>query len=424
MSKVTIAILVDGLRHDYITKEDSPFLYSLAQTGISGSVKETFAFQLRPAFFAGLYPEDCDVAHLYYYDPKNSPFKFTKYLSIPSFLFNLPIIGTRGRAFIGKHVRNIEAKKGHTASMYYADTASIPYNMLRYFDFSEKYATWLPNSLPDPTLFDILIEHNKHWLWLGYPTDDQRTVPLLNKFKEKVKNNHSFIYLHFAELDWVGHSHGPHSQERKQVLREIDDAIKDIHSTLVKQFDEVHEVIFGDHGMAEIKKKIDLWDKLNKTKLKIGVDYIYFLDSTQVRFWFKNEKAKIEISNLLRNIPEGKILDQDDYAKFKFRFPHNKFGEIIFLANSGVLIYPNFFQKSSPALGMHGYDPNEPENQAALIVNSPKIAHSLKIKEPCEMVDIFPTILDLMQLPISTSCKGYSIIEINQIIKDKGGACP
>ncbi len=66
MNNVTFLILIDALRHDYINPTDAPYLYSLTERGVHGSVRETFAYQLRPAFLAGLYPDSCNIAHLYW----------------------------------------------------------------------------------------------------------------------------------------------------------------------------------------------------------------------------------------------------------------------------------------------------------------------------------------------------------------------
>jgi len=64
-------------------------LYSLAEKGIKGDLRESFGFQQLPAIFAGLHPEGSESGHaLFVYDPENSPFKdieelkFKKYLKM------------------------------------------------------------------------------------------------------------------------------------------------------------------------------------------------------------------------------------------------------------------------------------------------------------------------------------------------------
>lgn len=398
---MTLLILVDGLRHDYLNPDDSPFLYFLAEEGISGCIRETFAFQLRPAFFAGLYPEECDIAHLYCYDPERSPFR-----ELPPDLSD--------RRDISEFVRRKEAERGHTASQYYAGPAEIPFNFLPYFDFSEKYLTSDPGSLGENiSLFDVLREHSKKWLWIGYPNADQRTSPLLGMFQKELKDDHSFVYLHFAELDWVGHQYGPHSQKQKRTLREIDEAIREIYETLRKRFSKVNGIIFGDHGQVKVKRTVDIESLLNQSDLEPEKDYLYFLDSTQARFWFFKEKAKGEVIRILNQIPYGKILQEEDYKRLRFRFEHNKFGELIFVVENNTMIFPNFFQREAPCKGMHGYLPEVEANWGKLIITG--AGRKSRLRSPVEMTQIYPTLLEMLELPRPDSCKVKSVLSDGEL---------
>jgi len=406
----TISILIDALRHDYITKEDSPFLYSLQKSNIHGAVRETFAFQLRPAFFAGLYPESCDISYLYMYDPENSPFKIIDDIAVPVDVAENTTVNREYRAQISEAAKKIEKSRGNSASACYASTQEIPLNMLKYFSFSEKKNTFEPNALPGTTLFDILESHNMKWLWIAYPTDDQRTTSILEKIKQTDLSGYNFIFLHFAELDWVGHSFGPGSKEQKKILKEIDSAVEEIFKLFSAKFAEFNGIIFGDHGMVNIGNTINIESELLKSGLSIPDDFVYFLDSTQARFWFKNEPAKRKIIDLLKKFEtHGKILNTEDYAKLHIRYTHNKFGELYFVINDGGIIYPNFFQRTGVTLGMHGYLPEVKDNWAAFIVfetGQQKIFNS-----PVELVDIFPTMLHLLNLPIPNSSEGTDILK-------------
>ncbi len=405
MKKVTYIILIDGLRYDYLNEKDTPFLCSLEKNGIGGIVRETFAFQLRPAFFAGLYPEDCDIAHLYWHNPEDSPFRITRY--IPREILSLPKIGNLYFRLLTSYARSIERKKGYSASSLYLSLSEIPYKSLRYFAFSERVNTWEAGSLENNiTLFDILRENNLNWLWIAYPTHNQLTDRIVSEFRKTFNTDYSMIYLHFAELDWAGHTGGPHCLETKKAIREIDTAIEEVHALLNKHYSRVNGLVFGDHGMVGIKKHIDINKKLMKTGLTPAKDYIYFLDSTQARFWFKNESAKKKIEDLLNGIKDGRILTEEDLENLHFSFNHNRFGELIFTVNDNTLIFPNFFQSKQPVKGMHGYLPQVRGNWAKFIVTDSN--KKTVIREPVEMVDLFPIILDLMGLPVPDTCRGVN----------------
>ena len=397
---VVLLILIDGFRHDYINPVDSPFLHALAEQNIHGIVRETFAFELRPAFFAGLQPEECDVANMFCYNPEDSIFKSVDVRH-----------GDRNKILLD--LRNEAAKRGYSLVKHVGSPAEIPLPLLKYFNFSEKYHTADPSSIDGhKTLFDHLRKEGKKWLWIGYPDGPGTTTEVLNEFLERAKPDHDFIYLHFSELDWAGHEGGPHSYKQKRILREIDTAVRQVYSKLNQTFKGVRSVVFGDHGQVAIKKHIDIETMLKQTGLKLEEDYIYFLDSTQARFWFFNDAARSRVTELLGEIKDGTILTNDDYERLHFRFEDNKFGELIFVVNDGVGIFPNFFQSSSPCKGLHGYPPEVEGNWAKLIITG--LGIEKKIEHPVEMVSIFPTLLELME------CEAPSDISVKSVLETAG----
>ena len=81
------------------------------------------------------------------------------------------------------------------------------------------------------------------------------------------------------------------------------------------------------------------------------------------------------------------------------------------MADAGTLILPNYFQGSEPVIGMHGYLPDVPDNQAAyLVVDRDRPAGDIVDPVPRQMVDVFPTLLDLLRLPVPSSCEGRSLL--------------
>jgi len=406
--KTVVMILIDGFRHDYLNAEDAPFMYRLASGNIDGVVRETFAFELRPAFFAGLQPDQCNVANMFYYDPENSMFKGLD-------------VSHGNREQVLKDVRAEAARREYTLVQHVGNSAEIPFQLLKYFDFSEKYHTADSGAIPGhTTLFDHLRVAGKKWLWIGYPEWPCRTAPLLEQFYIRLAGDEDFIYLHFSELDWAGHEEGPHSEKQKQALREIDDAVQNIYVKLNQTFSGVKGVIFGDHGQVAIKQHFDVEAILKSTSLTLEKDFLYFIDSTQVRFWFFNERAREIVVDVLKSVHHGNMLSEADLDRLHFRFDHNKFGELIFVANDGVGFFPNFFQRSNPCKGLHGYLPEVQANWAKLIITG--CGTSDAMTEPAEMVDLFPTLLEMLDLGAMATVYGNSVFnraEVKTVLPDK-----
>jgi glycosyltransferase involved in cell wall biosynthesis len=393
--KVVILILVDGFRHDYVNSIDAPFLHQLAAQNINGIVRETFAFELRPAFFAGLQPEECGVAHMFHYNPKDSPFR------------NIDI-RDHDRSRINRDLRVAAESRGHSLIKFIGSCAEIPLALLKYFDFSEKYCTADRSSLGShKTLFDYLRDDHKQWLWIAYPDGPGTTIGVLNEFDKKFSPDQDFIYLHFSELDWVGHQFGPHSTEQKQVLREIDEAIIKVYAKLNQNYAAVQGVIFGDHGQVKIKSNVDIESLLRLSGLVLEEDYVCFLDSTQARFWCFNESARKKIIELLSNLPNGTLLTEADLDRLHFRFPDHRFGELIFVTNDETGIFPNYFQRDCAFKGLHGYLPEVQGNWAKLIVTGCDVRR--RFTEPIELVDLYPTLLELLGYRPSADARARSL---------------
>lgn len=115
--------------------------------------------------------------------------------------------------------------------------------------------------------------------------------------------------------------------------------------------------------MMDVREYMDIWGIINeftfKNKLVNGKDFLMFLDSTLDRFWFFNNKSRQLLEPFLkRELQEkGTFLDES-YANNR-RIPINPklYGEIIWKANLGVGIFPDYFHsQNNKYKAMHGYD--------------------------------------------------------------------
>ena len=174
--------------------------------------------------------------------------------------------------------------------------------------------------------------------------------------------------------------------------------------------DVVHILVIGDHGMMEVKQHIDILSELKKLSVTLEKDFLVFLDSTMARFWFFSERAEDLITDMLDDLEGGHIISQQEKDKYHLNYSHNKFGDIIFLVDPGVLIFPNFYQNRKPVKGMHGYAPETPEQQSALLIHSSKVKEPKKFEKPADMRRVFPTLLDLLDLPIPENTTVESLL--------------
>jgi hypothetical protein len=79
-ARLTLMVLVDALRPDYLTQ--APYLRALATAGATGTLRECFGFVPRQAYFGGLTAEQYGFTNMYCWDPESSPFSVARGLPV------------------------------------------------------------------------------------------------------------------------------------------------------------------------------------------------------------------------------------------------------------------------------------------------------------------------------------------------------
>lgn len=393
-----LMVLIDALRHDQVTKELTPFLWQMAQRGSRTAVEEVFAGQLRPAFFAGLYPNESGIGHLFCYDPKKSPFGLARY--VPSFVERIPRLAWWARRLLRERAIAVEATRGHRGSATYCYLAEIPVERLRYFGFSERAMPWEKHAFPKPGLLQMLSHRKASWLHLGYPVVDQRTRPLTQAALSRLRSAHQFAFLHYSELDWAGHAHGPLSARAAEALRVIDGALKALWERANHLWANPCLLAFGDHGMVEISGTVNVYGTLARLPVRHGKDYVVFLDSTVARFWFFSDRARASINETLDQLPGGHWLADDELRALHVEHAPEENGEAFWLTDEGIIIIPSYFQRNEVPKGMHGYHPNVRANWGAQVSSTPMVWSG----ESVPLTEVFQTASTLLNLNSHEDC--------------------
>jgi len=362
-------ILIDSFKEEYL--KHTPFLKSLAEEHSFSSLEPVAGYQQYLAsFFTGKKPDEIDVWSIFRYSPETSLFRWTKLLP--------PL----------KQFDKKTTKYGIDFISYFFSGTSdmskvrIPLKLMRYFDLGMKNPITYQNCLNTPTVFDDFRSNNLSFSYIkgliklegqDFPlknfrhylfSNDERTIA----FAKKSQKKRDVLFTYLVQLDGLGHKYGPDSKEVKAHLNKIDALLEDF---LPK---DTAFLLHSDHGMVKVEKSINLWKKIEDLGLELGKDYLFFMDSVMVRFWFFTKKAEDEIKNLLQKT-EGKILTKADLKKHGLSFHDNSFGDLIFFANYATVFAPNFWQvcTSKPDAvcgpkGMHGYLP-EKDEYGILITN-------------------------------------------------------
>lgn len=407
---IVFANLVDAWRHDRCTPALTPFLASVRAGGAGGALMEPFGFNTGPAMFAGVYPDVSNQIQKFWYEPDASPFGFTRW--IPEVLTRLPRGSGRLDAWIFRRAEAALAARGVTTGKHLVDFRGVPHRLKRFFNLVETGNHYEPGCLPVPTVFDVLRNHERRFLWIGVP-DHQLTVAANRREVESGFDGQDLVFVHWSEPDWLGHAHGPDSPEYAGKLAEIDRTIADLAGLLARSGRPVRVLAYGDHGMAPVKGGVDVAGILAGLAVSCPRDYVYFLDSTAARFWFHTPAARAQIERALGGRPEGRFLGERDRAAYRLPADRRHW-DACWMLEEGWVISPDFFHTDAakPVLGMHGYRPEVPDNQSAWVAGG---APGLAASGPAgarPMVDIASTLCALLELPAPPSFTGAALARV------------
>ncbi|MDH5415296.1 MAG: hypothetical protein OEW87_14255, partial [Flavobacteriaceae bacterium] len=114
--------------------------------------------------------------------------------------------------------------------------------------------------------------------------------------------------------------------------------------------------------------------------------------------WIADPLKKEEIINHLNSLDGGHVLTDSEKEKYRIRYPHNYFGDIIYVIDDHYLIHPSFYGAGEYyPKGMHGYLPGCRDNESAFVLHGKRVIGKGDHGR-IDMRKIFPTILDLLEI--------------------------
>ncbi|MBQ3640636.1 alkaline phosphatase family protein [bacterium] len=365
----TIFVLIDALKSTYLTPENMPFLYGFCQN--NRYIKRVMpgpGFCERSEIITGLDAFDTGNFTAIGFDPQNGCYRdcCVRIFGIME-LFSKRISRSLFRRYA--------YKKGIKMSSY-----NIPFSILKNFVLTEdgerKYIQY-------DSIFDILKKRGKSFS-LSCFTSLSSTSPSFSEITEQilseVNSNTYFIPAYIGIIDEKGHKYGSTLESIIPYLNEVDEKLRDIANIAIKN--DYCICFLGDHGMIPVVRKVNILQKLQKTGLRLGVDYCMFLDSTIARFWFYNNYAENKIKEVLKSFfsNDGVIVSANNYLKYRIPLDvksegQTLYGDLLWFANRGVVISPDFFHTDiSQEKGMHGYlDQNDGDGTGLFASASPLI---------------------------------------------------
>lgn len=359
--QITILVLIDGFRADYLERGLTPNLAALARRGVKGSLIPVFPSVTLPnhfTLFTGKTPEEHGIIENDFEDP---------------------VLGAFGSAN-PTGVRDPRFWAG--AKPIWASAEEQGVKTAHYF----WPATGMDKAGNRPAAFirfdpAVKMEDEPAQLlkWLDVPPAERPR----------------FLTLYFYYVDSVGHSAGPSSAALNAELTKVDTAIGNLVTGLEKRglLARTNILVTADHGMSEVgpANRIFLDDIIDPARLHIiasGADALIApapgIPVSEVAGKLAGKHGKMQCWRK-EQVP----------ARLHFS-KHPRIPPIVCMAEPGWTITTRARYKApANATGGHGYDPATPDMAALFVAAGPAIA-SGKSLPPISNLEVYPLLTKLI----------------------------
>lgn len=376
-----ILISIDGFRWDYQDFYDTPALDRIAAAGVRAEamvpVFPTLTFPNHYSIATGLYPASHGLLGNRFPSPDRSRFySLRDRESVQD-----------GSWYGGQPIWVAAEKAGMVTAAYFfvgteAPVDGVPMTYWHQFD----------NSVPGTARVQQALE------WLSMP---EQTRPHV-------------ITLYFEDVDVATHDYGPGSPQSIASIELVDSylgTLLDGISTLAIA-EQVYVVVVSDHGQAAYKEGEEPF--IIDTVVDLG-DMIAVDHGTSAFLYLKepDEDRARSVRDAINGAWEhGRAMLPSD-APADWRVTQDAgFADVIVQANPGYAVFTTADISSHNVVGNHGWPREDTNMHGIFMAAGPRLPQGVLIP-PIDNVDVYPLMMEVLGLPISTPIDG----DPNKLIK-------
>ena len=363
-----VLISLDGFRWDYLDRNITPNLNELATLGAKAEgltppfPSKTFPSHL--TIITGSYPNNHGIISNKMYDPVFDEF-YT----------------------IGSNSNSVSEGK--------------------WYDREPLWVTVEKNNLKAMTMFwpgsEAEIMGYRPSQWFAYDhsiSNEKRVNQVLTWIDLPPQQRPVSITTYFSDVDAMGHTYGPNSDEVNQAIQKVDNDIGKFVSGLKERkiFNDIDIVIVSDHGMTEISSDriIFLDEYINTDHIEpVGTGAITSLNFADGL----SEIEQVEIYNTLTNAhPQMNVFLKGNFPEEYHMTDNRRITDITIMANSGWLVIPydgyySYYQK-----GNHGYNPRSKDMLGIFIGHGPAFKNSF-LGPKLETIHLYEMFCKILNIP-------------------------
>jgi predicted AlkP superfamily pyrophosphatase or phosphodiesterase len=229
----------------------------------------------------------------------------------------------------------------------------------------------------------------------------------------------------FRGIDHAGHRYGPDSRQVAQALRRQDQALARLLRGLESRdlLGTTTLLLVSDHGITSVERVVDLQGALQRQNVHARVLGGGGFGMVSVAAEENSAERVVEIARRL-----GLEAYRRSAAPPPLRFTHPRFGDVIVLAPVGTAIarregFSGFASRVADGLlanlgarprtlrGAHGYSPDVPSMGGLFAAAGRGVRPGTRLGT-LRSLDVAPTVLALLDLPVPEWMEGRPIAEI------------
>jgi hypothetical protein len=358
-----------------------------------------YSVTCHPSMYSGVRPDKHLQWFVWKYDPATSPFGWAKVFKYLGILDNLG-----SRYFLHKYTRMFREK--NTAWFGVPLLVNLPLKYWPFFNVVEDRAWYESGYLTEyPTIFDILRHHKVGFEIIGM---NKGAGDEFEQIGEHVfQEIRPWTYFFLGSVDSYSHYYGQNAPETIERLRRLDKLVEAKYKEYSKRVSNFSVFVFSDHGHIRVEKQVDLHHHFHRQGSKLH-NFINLVEANYARFWFRNDKERAIVEKILTTLDEGFVLTEEHINRYHVKMPDNRYGDLIYYLDQPAIFSKTIWGFSRNQKSMHGYLPEYPGSDGVFLSQKPLLegAH-------VELVDVLPTILSSLDLPIPLNIDGQILWKTN-----------
>lgn len=384
-----------------------PFLNSLAEKRRMRT-ELGYSVTCHPSMYSGVHPNKHLQWFVWKYAPQTSPFGWARIFRYLNLLDTLPT-----RYFLHKYTRMYRPK--NTSWFGVPLLVNLPLKYWPYFDVVEDRAWDAPGYLKEyPTIFDILRANQVDFEVIGMVKGAGDEFAQIDGYRlGEIK---PWTYFFLGSIDGYSHHHGQDAPETIERMRRLDQLVEAQYEAYARKVSGFDLIVFSDHGHIRVERRVDIQTEFRRRGLNLN-RFIHLIEANFARFWFRSDRERAQVEKVLASLEGGHVLSTEEMRRYAIEMPDNRYGDLIYYLDAPAIFTRTIWGFGRTQLSMHGYLPDHPGMDGVFLSR-----RELNAGEHVELVDVLPTILDSLGLPIPAYVDGQSLWHQNGQTRLPGAA--